>query len=207
MERHVQYPTERHCNRRSRNQREPNNNNRSRGYEHHYAFMAKTVDPNMDSLGDDDESVHLPREPVQTPGTNQKYFSTEMEEALYDENKKLHTVLQKVGNFLRVQHPNLLCTMEKMSLFNETAIDPDMEPGSSHPTSTRTSSTTACNPSGAPLYKIAYINLNDDLQAETERKPTDWTEEQSEREPSLRTDTSTEAGHTKEGPATVVVRF
>jgi hypothetical protein len=28
----------------------------------------------MDPLGDDDKSVHLSREPVQTPGTNQKYF-------------------------------------------------------------------------------------------------------------------------------------
>jgi len=125
-----------------------------------------------------------------------------MEEELYDENKKLHTVLQKIGNFLRVQHPDLLRSMEKMSLFNETASDPDMEAESCHPTSTRTSSTTACNPSGAPLYKIAYINLNDDLQAETEHKPTDWREEESERESLLRMDTSTETGHTEEGLVT-----
>ncbi len=64
--------------------------------------MAMTVDPNTDSLGDDVESVHPSREPVQTPGTYQKNFSTEMEEELYDENKKLHAVLRKVGNFLRV---------------------------------------------------------------------------------------------------------
>jgi hypothetical protein len=101
---------------------------------------------------------------VQTPGTEQKYFSTEMEEELYDENRKLHTVLRKLGNFLRVQHPNLLCTMEKMSLFNETASEPDVEAGSSHPMSTRTLSTTARNPSGTPLYKPVYINLNDELQ-------------------------------------------
>ncbi len=91
-ERHVQRPTERHCNRRSRDQREPNNNNRPREYEHLYAFMATMVDPNTDSLGDDDESVHPSREPVETPGTYQKYFSTETEEELYEENKKLHTV-------------------------------------------------------------------------------------------------------------------
>jgi hypothetical protein len=84
---------EHHCNHRSRSQREPNNNNRSRGYEHHYAFMATMVDPNTDPLGDDDESVHPSREPVQTPGTNQKLFSTKMEEELYKEDKKLHTVL------------------------------------------------------------------------------------------------------------------
>jgi hypothetical protein len=82
---------------------------------------------------------------------------------------------------------------------HETASDPDMEAGGSHPTSARTSSTTACNPSGTPLYKPAYINLNDDLHAETERKPTNQREEQSERESSLRTNTSMEAGHTKEG--------
>jgi hypothetical protein len=143
VECHVQRPMERHCNRRSTNQREPNNNNRSRGYEYHYAFMAMMVDPNTDPLGDDDESVHPSREPVQTPATNQKFFSMELEEELYKENKKLHTVLQKLDNFLRVQHPDLLCTMEKMSLFNEMASDPDMETGSSHHTSSRTSLTTA----------------------------------------------------------------
>jgi hypothetical protein len=84
---------EHHCNRRSRNQREPNNNNRSRGYKHHYTFMATTVDSNTDPLGNDNESLHPSREPVQTPGTNQKWFSTETEEELYEENKKLHTVL------------------------------------------------------------------------------------------------------------------
>ncbi len=98
---------------------------------------------------------------------------------MYDENKKLHTVLRKVGSFLRVQHPDLLHTMEKMRLFNEMASDLDMEAGSSHPTSTQTSSTTAHNASGTPLYKTAYVNLNDDLQAETECKPTDRREEQS----------------------------
>jgi hypothetical protein len=50
--------------------------------------MATMVDPITDSLGDDDESVHPSRGTVQTPGTNHKYFSTEMEEELYDENKK-----------------------------------------------------------------------------------------------------------------------
>ncbi len=129
----------------------------------------------MDSLGDDDKSVHPSREPMQTPGTNQKYFSTEMEEELYDENKKLHTVLRKVGNFLRAQHPDLLLTMEKMT-------------------------STARNASGTPLYKTVYINLNDDLQAESERKPAARREKQSENESFLRTDTSTEAGYTKEGP-------
>jgi hypothetical protein len=73
VECHVQHPTIHHCNRHLRNQREPNNNNkRFRGYEHHYTYMATTVDPNMDASGDDDESVHPSRAPVQTPGTIKK---------------------------------------------------------------------------------------------------------------------------------------
>ncbi len=121
---------------------------------------------------------------------------------MYEENKKLHTVLRKLDNFLRVQHPELLRTMQKMSLFNETASDPDMEPGSSHPTSTRTANTTARNASGTPLYKTAYINLNDDLRAESERKPAGRREEQREGESLLHTDTGTGVGYTKEGLAT-----
>ncbi len=92
VEHQAQRPTERHCNHRLRNQRELNNNNRSRGCEHHYAFMAMTVDPNTDSLGDDNESVLPSREPVQTPGTDQTYFSTEKEQKLNYKNKKLQTV-------------------------------------------------------------------------------------------------------------------
>ncbi len=38
------------------------------------------MDPNTEDLGDDDESVHPSREPVQTPGTKQKFFTMEMEE-------------------------------------------------------------------------------------------------------------------------------
>ncbi len=164
--------------------------------------MATTVDPNTDAPGDDDESVHPNRAPVQTPGTSTKFFTTDTEEELYEENKKLHTVLRKLDNLLRVQHPELLRTMQKMSLFNETASDPNMEPGSSHPTSTRTVNTTARNASGTPLYKTACINLNDDLRAESERKPTGQREEQREGESSLRTDTGTGVGYTKEGLAT-----
>ncbi len=121
---------------------------------------------------------------------------------MYEENKKFHTVLRKQDNFLRVQHPELLCTMQRMSLFDETASDPDMEPGSSHPTSTRTANTTARNASGTPLYKTAYIKLNDDLRAESERKPVSRREEQREGESSLHTDTGTGVGLTKEGLAT-----
>ncbi len=100
--------------------------------------MALTVDPNTEAPGGDDESVHPSRAPVQTPGTSNKFFTTDTEEELYEENKKLHTVLRKLDNFLWVQHPELLCTMQKMSLFDEMASDLDMEPESSHPTSTRT---------------------------------------------------------------------
>jgi hypothetical protein len=77
-----------------------------------------------------------------------------------------------------------------------------MEPGSSHPTSSRTANTTARNASGTPLYKTAYLNLNDDLRAESERKPAGRREEQREEESSLRTDTGMGVGHTKEGLAT-----
>jgi hypothetical protein len=82
----VQRPMEHICSHRSRNQRQPNKNNRSREYEQHCAFVIKMVDPNMDPLGDDDQSVLFSREPVQTRGTDRKYFSTEMEEELYNEN-------------------------------------------------------------------------------------------------------------------------
>ncbi len=75
--------------------------------------MALTVDPNTDAPGDDDELVDPSRAPVQTPGTSNKFFTTDTEEELYEENKKLHTVLRKLDNFLRVQHPELLCTMQK----------------------------------------------------------------------------------------------
>ena len=109
------------------------------------------MDPNTDAPGDDDESVDPSRVPVQTPGTSNKFFTMDTEEELYKENKKLHTVLRKLDNFLRVQHPELLRTMQKMSLFDETASDPDIEPGSSHPTSTRKANTTARNASGTPL--------------------------------------------------------
>ncbi len=88
--------------------------------------------------------------------------------------------------------------MEKMSLFNETADDLDMETGGSHHTSTRTLNATAHNASGTPLYKPAYINLNDDLKADSERKPTAWREDKREGE-SLCADTSMVVGHTMVG--------
>ncbi len=58
--------------------------------------MALMVDPNMDAPGDDDESVHPNRAPVQTPGTSNKFFTMDTEEELYEKNKKLHTVLRKL---------------------------------------------------------------------------------------------------------------
>jgi hypothetical protein len=75
--------------------------------------MAIMVDPDTDASGEDDESVHPARAPVPTPGTNKTFFAMDTEEELYEENKKLHTVLRKLENFLRVQHPELLCTMIK----------------------------------------------------------------------------------------------
>jgi hypothetical protein len=60
-------------------------------YEHHYTFMVTMVDPNTDDLGEDNESAHPSRAPVQTPGSNQKLLM-EMEEELYEEYKLLRTV-------------------------------------------------------------------------------------------------------------------
>jgi hypothetical protein len=76
--------------------------------------MVTMVDPKPYAPGDDSESVHPARASVQTPGINQKIFTMEMEEELYDENKKFHIVLQKkIDNCLQAQHPELFCTMEK----------------------------------------------------------------------------------------------
>jgi hypothetical protein len=85
-----------------------------------------------------------------------------------------------------------------MSLFDKAADDRDMETGNFHHTSTRTLNAAARNASRTLLYKMAYINLNDDLKAESKHKPAAQREEQRDGE-SLRTDTSMAAGHTKEG--------
>jgi hypothetical protein len=55
--------------------------------------MTTMVDPNLDALRDEDESVHPSRAPIQTPGTDQGFFTMETEEELYKENKKVHTSL------------------------------------------------------------------------------------------------------------------
>ncbi len=92
---------------------EPNNNNRSRDYEDHYAFMATLVCPNSEAPGDDDKSVHHPSIPVQTPANVKEFFATDIDEELYEENKKLHTVLQNLENFLQAQNPKILHMIEK----------------------------------------------------------------------------------------------
>jgi hypothetical protein len=117
----------------------------------HHAEIPAEIPERCHAPGDDDESVHPDRVPMETPGTDRKFFAMDTEEDLYKEYKKLHTVLRKLDNFLRLQHPELLRTMQKMSLFDVTASDPDMESGSSHPTSTRTPNTTAWNASGTLL--------------------------------------------------------
>jgi hypothetical protein len=164
--------------------------------------MAVTVDPNTDAPGDDDESVHPNRAPVQTPGTSNKFFTTDTEEELYEENKKLHTVLRKLDNFLRVQHPDLLRTMQKMSLFDETEVIRTWSPEVLIPRQLGQRTLLPGAPQEHLLYKTPYINLNDDLRAESEHKSASRREEQREGESSLRTDTSTGVGYTKEGLAT-----
>ncbi len=47
------------------------------------------------------------------------------------------------------------------------------------------------------LYKSVYVNLNDDLNAESERKPAAWREGQRKGE-SARMDTGTMASHARE---------
>jgi hypothetical protein len=160
VERHVEHPTVSCCHRCSRKQRVPKNNNRPRDYEHHFAFMVTTVGPNPDILGDDDGTYHAPRKPVETPATAVKYTSTKMEFQMYKEVKRLATILTKVGNFLQGQHPEILCTMEKMSLFD------GMVDGSYRGSEEGSSS--------------AFCNLDDALNAESERKPAARREDQRE---------------------------
>ena len=88
--------------------------------------MATTVGPNPDIPGDDDGTYHAPRKPVETPATAVKYTSTKMEFKMYEEVKRLAKILTKVGNILQGQHPEILCTMEKMSLFDGTVDGSDL---------------------------------------------------------------------------------
>ncbi len=176
MECHVEHPTV-SCNHRcSRKQREPNNNNRPRDYEHHFAFMATAVGPNPDTPRDDDGTYHAPEKPVETPATAVKYTSTKMEFQMYEEVKRLAKILMKVGTFLQGQHPEILRTMEKMSLFDGTVDGSYL--GSKEGSSS------------------AFCNLDDALNAESERKPAAQREDQREGK-SERTATGTAASPTK----------
>ncbi len=113
--------------------------------------MATTVGPNPDIPGDDDGTYHAPRKPVETPASAVKYTSTKMEFEMYEEVKRLATILMKVGNFLQGQHPELLRTMENMSLFDGKVDGSD--PGSED---------------GSPS---TFCNLDDALNSERESKP------------------------------------
>ena len=101
----------------SRGERKPNNNDRPRDYEHHFAFMATTVGPNLDIPGDDDGTYHAPGRPVETPATAVKYTSTKMEYEMYEEVKRLAKILTRVGNFLQGQHPEILRTMARWTVW------------------------------------------------------------------------------------------
>jgi hypothetical protein len=75
-----------------------------------------------------------------------------------------------------------------------------METGGSHGSSVKTLDATACTGNTQmPLYKSAYANLNDDLQAGSEQKPATRRDDQREGE-SLCMDTSMVAGHAGEEP-------
>jgi hypothetical protein len=87
VEHHAQHPTVHHYQCHFSNQSDPNNNNMPRGYEHHYAFKVTTVCPDSEAPGDDDESMHPPRVPVQTPANVKGFFAMDTEEEFYKENK------------------------------------------------------------------------------------------------------------------------
>ncbi len=181
MECHVEHPTVSHNHRCSRKQREPYNNKRPWDYKHHFAFMAIMVGPNLDIPGDDDRTYHAPGKPVETPATAVKYTSTKMEFEMYEEVKRLAKILTKVGSFWQGQHPETLCTMEKMSLFDGTVdgLDPGSEEGSFS----------------------AFCNLDDALNAESERKTAAWRKDRTE-EKSERMATGTAASPTKKETVT-----
>jgi hypothetical protein len=155
---------------------------RPQDYEHHFAFMATMVGPNPDIPGDDNGTYHVPRKPMETLATDVKYTSMKMEFEMYEEVKRLAQILTKVGNFLQGQHPELLCTMEKMSLFDgsEDGLDPGAEEDSSS----------------------AFCNLDNDLNTESECKPAAWREDQREGK-SERMATGTVASPTKKETVTL----
>jgi hypothetical protein len=115
---------------------------------------------------------------------------------VYEENKKLHTVLGISDNFLQVQQP------QTNTAFDEMADDPDMEFGGSRQSSIKTSDATAhTGNSQMPLYKLAYAYLSKGMLAENEWKPAAQRKVQREGE-SLHTCTSMALGNTKEGLVT-----
>ncbi len=99
-----------------------------------------------------------------------------MEFEMYKEVKRLAKILSKVGNFLQGQHPEILRTMEKMSLFDGKVDGSD--------------------PGFEEVPSLAFCNLVDALNAEGERKPAAWREDQREGK-SERTATGTVASPTK----------
>jgi hypothetical protein len=83
------------------------------------------VDPNLDVPGDDNKTYHVPGKPVETPASAEEYTSTRMEFDMYEEIKRLARFITKVGDFLKGKHPELLRTIENMSLFDGTVDGPD----------------------------------------------------------------------------------
>ncbi len=118
---------------------------------------------------------------METPASAVRYSSTKMEFEMYEEVKRLAAIITKVGNFLQGQHPELLRTMEKMSLFDGTVDGSD--PGSEH---------------GSPS---TFCNLDDALNSESESKPVAQREDQRE-EKSERTATGTAASPNKKETVT-----
>jgi hypothetical protein len=93
----------------------------------------------------------------------------------------LAKIIMKVGNFLQGQHPEILRTIEKMSLFDGTVDGSD--PGSEE---------------GSPS---AFCNLDDALNSERERKPAVQREDQREGKSEC-TATGTASSPTKEETVT-----
>jgi len=139
--RQVQCLAKRENNRRSNNPKKKctihssrghNRNECSNEYEHHFAFMV-TETSNKVSVPETVEwSFYLAGTPIATHNVNGGYFSTELEANLYEENRNLQGVLNKLTQFLAAHHPDLLQKMEKMSIFDESAELPDIKMGASH---------------------------------------------------------------------------
>jgi hypothetical protein len=110
-----------------------------------------------------------------------------MEVDLYKENKSLHASLDKLTRYLEVHDPMLLCSIEKVDIFDESAEVHDMESGSCDPSADQKVSDASNNSSNTGTecshrYKVGMVNLDGELSAENGWKLTIETQHERERE-------------------------